>query len=109
MVREGLSSSDPACSMIDDIFIRNNQTHITAERFASIAARGHQRAAFANWADVTDGPTAFQNSSEAVVEWAPIADQLKTEDEEIIRNSIHLRWIGVRRDLKQTLVADFPV
>ena len=109
MVREDRSSSDPACSMIDDIFIRNNQTHITAERFASIAAQGNQRAAFANWADVADGPTAFQNSSEAVFEWAPIANQIKSENEEIIRNPIHLHWIGVRRDLKHTLVADFPV
>ena len=31
---------------------------------------------------------------------APIADELKCDNEEIVRNSIHLRWIGVRRDLK---------
>jgi hypothetical protein len=24
-------------------------------------------------------------------------------DEEIVRNSIHLRWIGVRRDLKELI------
>lgn len=103
------SSRDAACSMIDDVFIRNDQTDITAKRYASIADQGHQRAAFANWADIADGPTAFQHSSDAVFEWAPIADQLKSEDEEIIRNSIHLRWIGVRRDLKHTLVPDFPI
>ena len=47
-----------------------------------------------------DGPAAFQSSSDAVFRWAPIADELKCDDEEILRNSIHLRWIGVRRDLK---------
>ena len=60
-------------------------------------------------ADIADGPTAFQHSSDAVFEWAPIADQIKSKDEEIIRNSVHLRWIGVRRDLKHTLVLDFPI
>ena len=95
--------------MIYDVFIRNDQTDITAERYASIADQGHQRAAFANWADIADGPTAFQHSSDAVFEWAPIADQITSEDEEIIRNSFHLRWIGVRRDLKHTLVPNFPV
>ena len=38
--------------------------------------------------------------ADAVFRWAPIADELKCDDEEILRNSIHLRWIGVRRDLK---------
>tara|TARA_B100001093_G_scaffold281399_1_gene268842 strand:+ start:307 stop:915 length:609 start_codon:yes stop_codon:yes gene_type:complete len=103
------SSRDAACSMIDDVFIQNDQTDITAERYASIAEKGHQRAALANWTDIAEGPAAFHHSSNAVFEWAPIADQLKSEDEEIIRNSIHLRWIGVRRDLKHTLVPDFPI
>ena len=37
-------------------------------------------------------------------------DELNCDDEEIVRNSIHLRWIGVRRDLKElfqhTAIAD---
>ena len=32
-----------------------------------------------------------------------VADELKDNDEEIVRNSIHLRWIGVRRDLKELI------
>jgi hypothetical protein len=62
--------------------------------------RGKQRAAIADWSDIAVGPAAFQSSSDAVFRWAPIADELKCDDEEILRNSIHLRWIGVRRDLK---------
>ena len=64
---------------------------------------GKQRAAFANWDVIADGPAAFQSSSDAVFRWAPIADELKDNDEEIVRNSIHLRWIGVRRDLKELI------
>jgi hypothetical protein len=41
-----------------------------------------------------------------VFRWAPIADELKDNDEEIVRNSIHLRWIGVRRDLKELIKPD---
>ena len=61
-------------------------------------------------ATIATGPAAFQSSSDAVFRWAPIADELKCDDEEIVRNSIHLRWIGVRRDLKEvfrhTAIAD---
>ena len=64
---------------------------------------GKQRAAFADWDAIADGPSAFQSSSDAVFRWAPIADELKHNDEEIVRNSIHLRWIGVRRDLKELI------
>ena len=34
------------------------------------------------------------------------AEKLKSLDEEIVRNSIHLRWIGVRRDTKALLRRD---
>ena len=64
---------------------------------------GKQRAALTNWDLIADGPAAFQSSSDAVFRWAPIADGLKDNDEEIVRNSIHLRWIGVRRDLKELI------
>ena len=64
----------------------------------------------ADWGSIATGPAAFQSSSDAVFRWAPIADELKCDDEEIVRNSIHLRWIGVRRDLKEvfrhTAIAD---
>jgi len=66
-----------------------------------MCTRGKQRAAMADWESIATGPAAFQSSSDAVFRWAPIADELKCDDEEIVRNSIHLRWIGVRRDLKE--------
>ena len=74
--------------------------------FLEMLAEGSRRAAFANWADIADGPAAFRASADAVFYWAPIADELKALDEEIVRNSIHLRWIGVRRDTKALLRHD---
>lgn len=98
-----------ATAAIDDIFATNPQEDIDAERFAKICEKGKQRIAFADWHTIEDGVEAFQSSSDAVFKWAPIADELKMDDEEIIRNSIHLRWIGVRRDLKALIKPDLII
>ena len=55
----------------------------------------------ADWHSIATGPATFQSSYGAVFRWAPIAREYKCDDEEIVHNSIHLRWIGVRRDLKK--------
>lgn len=89
--------------IIAEVFARNDQQDIDQKRFMNIAKTGQDRVSTADWEDIADGPAAFQSSSDAVFEWAPIADELKNNDEEIVRNSIHLRWIGVRRDLKQVI------
>ena len=97
-------------SILDDILPNYPQDDIDNSQFDEMCTRGKQRAALANWGSIATGPAAFQSSSDAVFRWAPIADELKCDDEEIVRNSIHLRWIGVRRDLKElfqhTAIAD---
>ncbi|MDH3335917.1 MAG: hypothetical protein OEL50_04660, partial [Rhodospirillaceae bacterium] len=52
------------------------------------------------------GESAFYPSLAALVEWAPIADELKALDEEIVRNSMRFKWKKVRDDLDQLLDAD---
>ena len=103
-VHAGLSAEnaqDFATDILDDILPNYLQDDIDGSQFVEMCARGKQRAAMADWGAIATGPTAFQSSSDAVFRWAPIADELKCDDEEIVRNSIHLRWIGVRRDLKE--------
>ena len=95
-----------AAGVIEDILTNYEQDDIEPKVFLEMMADGVRRANFANWQDIADGPAAFQRSSDAVYEWAPIADELKSLDEEIVRNSIHLRWIGVRRDTKALLRSD---
>ena len=94
------AAQELAIEMLDGILLDYDQDDIGSKDFAAMGDTGKQRAAFANWDSIADGPAAFQSSSDAVFRWAPIADELKCDDEEIVRNSIHLRWIGVRRDLK---------
>ena len=90
--------------MLDGILLDYDQDDICPEDFAAMGDTGKQRAAFANWDAIADGPAAFQSSSDAVFRWAPIADELKYNgSKKIVRNSIHLRWIGVRRDLKELI------
>lgn len=103
-VHAGLSAEnarDFAADILDDILPNYLQDDIDSSQFFKMCKRGKQRAAMADWGTIATGPAAFQSSSDAVFRWAPIADELKCDDEEIVRNSIHLRWIGVRRDLKE--------
>ena len=95
-----------ATGIIEAILTNYEQDDVAPSVFLEMMAEGVRRAAFANWGDIADGPAAFQRSADAVYEWAPIADELKSLDEEIVRNSIHLRWIGVRRDTKALMRRD---
>ena len=59
-----------------------------------------------SWDECAAGESAFYPSLAALVEWAPIADELKALDEEIVRNSMRFKWKKVRDDLDQLLDAD---
>ena len=99
-------ASELVAEMLDGILLDYQQDDIDPELFTAMGDKGKQRAAFADWNLIADGAAAFQSSSDAVFRWAPIADELKNDDEEIVRNSIHLRWIGIRRDLKALIKPD---
>ena len=55
------------------------------------------------WEQAATSAIAFELSADAFMRWAPVTDEFKALDEEIMRNSLHLRWIGIRRDVKETL------
>jgi hypothetical protein len=48
----------------------------------------------------------FSESPKALLRWAPIADHLKQEDAEIVRNSIKFAWRDVRERFRQRLVRE---
>ena len=45
----------------------------------------------------------FKMSSDTFFRWTPMAEEFKKEDEEIMRNSIHFRWIEVRREVRERI------
>ena len=49
---------------------------------------------------------AFSKSAKALIELAPIVDALKKYDDEIVTNSMHFKWHGVRADLRARLDGD---
>ncbi len=55
-----------------------------------------QRLAFVDWQTAEPGPALFSASPTALVQWAPIAPELKKFDTEIIENSIRFTWRDVR-------------
>jgi hypothetical protein len=64
------------------------------------------RIALADWRTVTDDATPFSESPRTLVECAPIIEELKQLDEEIVRNSVRFRWQEVRRELRRDLDAE---
>lgn len=58
-----------------------------------------------DWQTISDDESAFVLSPDALVRWAPVVDQLKELDAEIVRNSIRFRWQEIRRALRRSLDA----
>lgn len=74
--------------------------------FPAGAQRVRTRIAMVDWPAVEDGPGAFTESPEALVTWAPVVDEFKELDGEIVRNSVRYRWVEVRRALRDILNAE---
>ncbi len=66
------------------------------------AKRAHATA----WHQIEPGEAPFENSLSALVEWAPVADELKMHDVKIVRNSMRFKWKSVRNQLGDLLDAE---
>lgn len=56
------------------------------------------RLAMTVWATEGSDERHFNESPKALIRWAPIADELKKYDREIVENSIRFAWLEVRTD-----------
>jgi len=82
------------------------QNDVDQSVFDQAATRLKKRAKSADFLNPDEGKIYFTNSSDAFMEWAPVVDEFKALDEEIMRNSMYLRWIGIRQELKERLKHD---
>jgi hypothetical protein len=73
---------------------------------AGIVERFEARVKLTNWPNAAIGETAFTSSPEVLLESAPIADELKEQDVEIVTNSIRFRWRDVREQLRKRIDRD---
>jgi hypothetical protein len=74
--------------------------------FPAHAERVRARLVSCDLTGVADDETPFRESPSALIRWAPIVENLKELDDEIVRNSVRFRWQEVRRDLRRDLDAD---
>ena len=82
---------------------------IPAERpkgFDDIRQALATRARATAWNQVELGEAPFQNSLAALIEWSPVADELKMRDEGIVRNSMRFKWKKIREQFDQALDAE---
>lgn len=65
-----------------------------------------QRLAETEWQKAARVPENFTDSPKALFRWAPIADNLKKFDREIIDNSVKFAWRDIREQFMKRLDAD---
>jgi hypothetical protein len=73
--------------------------------FGAHVQRVRDRVARTDWLSVGKDEAAFTESPAGLVRWAPVMDELKELDEEIVRNSVRFRWQEIRSDLARHLDA----
>jgi hypothetical protein len=91
--------------VVDEILAETGTPGEAGPEFDGHAGRVRARIALCDWGAQADGDAPFVESPAALVHWAPIVEDLKALDEEIVRNSVRFRWNEIRRQLRQALDA----
>ena len=73
-------------------------------RFDQAISTFADRLKITDWASDALRPGNFRESPCALLKWAPIADHLKNDDSEIVRNSIRFAWRDIREQFQRRLV-----
>ena len=92
-----------ARQLIAAILDKVEQEDVEQSVFHAAIKNSEKRCQKTDYQQAAEGDYAFQTSAQALLDWAPVIDDFKKNDELIVRNSIHLRWISVRRDLSKGL------
>jgi hypothetical protein len=87
----------------DDILARTGTPRDAGSEYHSHAGQVRDRLVRTDWLAVGEEEAAFTASPASLVRWAPVMDELKALDEEIVLNSVRFRWQEVRRDFSQHL------
>lgn len=84
--------------VVDGILERTGTPAEAGAEFPTHARHVRDRVARVHWLGVGKDDAAFTESPAGLVRWAPVMDELKELDEEIVRNSVRFRWQEVRSD-----------
>lgn len=86
-----------AVDMIADKSLPSDDYQAARDDFATALAQ-------LDWAARASG-AAFETSTNALIKLAPIVDEVKQYDTEIVTNSMRFKWLGVRAELARRLDA----
>lgn len=92
--------------LVHDILRDTGVPAEAGEGFAAHADAVRTRIEHCEWTAVDEGEDAFSASPAGLVHWAPIMEELKELDAEIVMNSVRFRWQEVRRDLHRLIATD---
>lgn len=92
--------------VVTTILIDTGTPDDAGEDFPAQAERVQHRIKNCDWLKVSDDETPFSESPTTLIRRAPIVENLKELDEEIVRNSVRFRWQEVRRALRSNLDAE---
>jgi hypothetical protein len=108
--RDGGLADDEAAALArfcyEDALERGLEERDRGEIPDDSAARFALRLSTARWQDLHRGELSFADSPAALVRYAPVIDQYKDLDREIVRNSIRFRWRDVRETLRKRIEPD---
>jgi hypothetical protein len=86
--------------------LRDNSADVPAEFSAQdCIAAFDRRLAETDWQHAACQPDNFTRSPAALVRWAPVADNLKKRDTEVVENSVKFAWRDIREQFNKRLDA----
>ena len=56
-----------------------------------------------DWTDTDDAHESFSGSRSALLKWAPVVEEFKVQDEIIVSNSIHFKWLRVCQEFEKLI------
>ena len=95
-----------AAHIVDGVLAAEEVPAERPQGFGDIRAAYARRAHETRWNQIEPGEGPFQGSLDALIEWAPIADELKILDELAVRNSMRFKWKKVRDQFETLVDAD---
>ena len=105
--QDGRLSPDDAVRLARHCFVTGLDATLSDEDRHLLApdtmSRLETRLANTLWANAAISEAAFAGSATDLVRYAPVIDQFKDLDGDIVTNSIRFRWVDVRRQLKARL------
>ena len=106
----GENRDEKACVLLAEICFdagladnEDQADRVAAFSVAEAKSAFTRRLAFLDWHALSPGPALFTASPAALVQWSPIAPELKKQDTEIIENSIRFTWREMRQQFEKRI------